>query len=118
MGYENPEKVRVGQSIRFNPVEAGYVHPWSYENLGEQYEDGKLSDFIPLRDYLELPANAVDKIIVGMMKGRTVRQEREEKARQAKAAKDKQQKNTSNVHTDQLDPATEAIIKSMQNEQQ
>lgn len=113
MGYESISKIRSGQTIRFNETEARFIHPWSHENLGYQYEFNKLKDFISWKDYISLPAHAVDRQITGMMRGRVEREEAEKKAREEKAKRDKNNgvKNTANVDGDQgLDPKTAELI--------
>lgn len=113
MGYEDIKKIRPGQSIRFNRIEAGYVHPWSYENIGEQYGLNKLNEYIPIRDYLELPANAVDRVVAGIIKGKDERLKLDNKRRQEEEAKDKHI-NTSNVHQQQVDPMTAEVLRQLE----
>jgi len=112
MGYERLGKIRPGHSVRYNRIESAYVHPWSYENVGEQYGMNKLHDYIPIRDYLELPQHAVDRIVAGIIKGKDERFKMEEKKRLEKAAKDKQN-NTANVHGQEIDPMTAELLRQM-----
>lgn len=117
MGYETISRIRSGQTVRFNEAETRFVHPWSHENLGYQYEFNKLKDFISWRDYISLPAHAVDRMVTGMMRGRTEREEAEKKAREEKARRDKNNgvTNTANVHGDNgLDPHTAELIKNIE----
>ena len=113
MGYEKAERIRPGHSVRYNRVESAYVHPWSYENVGEQYGMNRLSDYIPIRDYMELPQHAVDRIVSGIIKGKDERLKLEEQKRKEKEAKDKVA-NTSNVHGSEMDPVTAELLRQME----
>lgn len=118
MGYENRKNIHPLQAVRFNRVEAKYVHPWSYENIGEQFGELKLHEFIPLRDYLELPANAVDRVIKGVIKGRESRRVADEEARREAARRQKEQQSTANVHSADMDPVTAEMIRQLNTDQQ
>lgn len=105
MGYETPRAISPHQSIKFHKVESDYLHPWSYRNVGEQFGMNRLDEFIPLRDYLELPMNCVDTILSGVITGKGKRAKMEEEARIARetAAKQNGQQSPGN-------PSPEALL--------
>lgn len=117
MGYEDAKKIRAGSSVRFNRMEAAYIHPWSYENIGEQYGMNKLNDYIPIRDYLELPSNAVDRIVAGIIKGKEERLKLDDKRRLEREAKDKAV-NKANVHSQNIDPMTAEVMRQLEIDKQ
>lgn len=114
MGYEHREKVHPLQAVRYHAMESGYLHPWSFDNVAEQYGFSKLEEFMPFRDYLELPAHCVDRLIQGLTKGRKKRKEADDKARAEQAERNKQT-NAANIHRDgqQMDPLTAEIVRQM-----
>lgn len=99
MGYQDPSKVSPHQSVKFYPQEAGYLHPWSIENIGEQFGVNKLEDFLPIHEYLHLPAHLVDRLISGMMKGRTRRMELDKEAREEQERREKERRPTTGSQT-------------------
>lgn len=115
MGYEQHDKIRFYQGIRYSQTESGFIHPWSHENTGEQYGFNKLETIIPLDQYLHLPNNVVDSLITGIAKGKKDRAEADDKLRKEKALADKGKNtiNESNLHTDSLTPETEALLKQL-----
>ena len=118
MGYENLKNIHPLQSVRYHRVETKYVHPWSYENIGEQYGELKLDEYIPLKDYLELPANAVDRVIRGVIKGKEARRVSDEEARRERARREKDQQGTANVHGGEMDPVTAELMRQFNQGQQ
>lgn len=105
MGFETPRSISPHQSIKYHKVETGYLHPWSYTNVGEQFGMNRLDEFIPLRDYLELPMNCVDTIVSGVIAGKTKRAKMEEDARKAREAAAKQA-----GHQQPGNPTPEALL--------
>lgn len=83
MGYAVPTSLRPHQSIKYHRMESSFIHPWSFDAVGEQWGVNKLHEFIPLRDYLELPANSVDQILAGVIRGRGKRKKMDDDARKA-----------------------------------
>lgn len=100
MGYEKRQAPSLAQSIRWNQVETEFQHPWSVENLGRQYAQGKLEDFISIDEYLNLPACVVGPFITGMMKGKEARYQAEKKAREEA---DNKARNAPPKHTGNID---------------
>lgn len=70
LGYLDPTKLQPHSSIAFHKESNEFFHPWSIQSIGEQYGYGKLEDVIPLHDYLTLPANLVNGLISGIIKGK------------------------------------------------
>lgn len=70
LGYIDPAEMRPHSPIAFHKESNEYYHPWSIESIGEHYGYGKLHEVIPLNDYLTLPANLVDRLIKGILKGK------------------------------------------------
>lgn len=73
MGYVSPRNLPPHQSVKFFPSEVRYYHPFSYESIGEYYGTFRLDEYLPLRDYLELPANCADTLVKAVQKGREKR---------------------------------------------
>jgi len=69
MEYYNPKTRTPFSSIAYHPAENEFYHQWSIESVGEYYGYHKLSEVIPVRDYLLLPNCIVDEFVKAVSNG-------------------------------------------------
>lgn len=114
MGYVEAGRPEPYQSILFVEEERKYFHPWSFESIGERFGINKLEEFMPLKDYVSYPMHIGERLVKGMVKGRTERLRIEKEAREAEAAR--HAGNTPAVPAGQMDIA--AVMAALQAAQQ
>lgn len=71
MGYIDPKRHVVGDSIALNPEESSYYHDWSLEKRLYDYGYYKQDQYFPnVMDYLNAPADLIELINLRVTKGR------------------------------------------------
>ena len=81
----NPKSRTPYSSIAYTEAENEFYHPWSIEQIGEEYGYHKLKELMEPKDYLTLPAVVVDSFLNSVSIGLNKRDKAEEAKRQEAA---------------------------------
>jgi len=78
MGYYGIARRSPFASVAYYEAEHNFYHPWSWKSSGKRYGFNKLSEVLPLKDYMSMPMAMLDELLEAVVEGQIARQKAEE----------------------------------------